>query len=638
MALVTAEKLNKRFDDQVALSDVSLMINPGDRVALVGRNGIGKTTLLNIIAGLSRADSGQLHRSKGLRIDFVRQELDEFSDLTLRSFVLQARDDLLELGAALGQCEQHLASAPEDEALLARYDEMQREFERQGGFEFENEVEITLGALGFPIERWESPLATFSGGEANRASLARALVGSGDLLLLDEPTNHLDIVSTEWLEKTLTDTRRAYVIVSHDRMFLGNLINKVWELSFGSLDVYHNGFEKYLTESLERRSQRQKEFERQREFIEKTEAFIRKNLAGQKTKQAQSRRTQLAKLKRLDSPKGASDAPHMNISASGRSYQHVLSVEGLTIGYDGDPILRDISFDLYRGDKVALIGANGSGKSTLIKTLLGEVAALEGEARIGSAVDIGYFNQSLSDLDDELTPLEHLWRIDTLADQGTLRSYLARFGFFSDDTFKIVGKLSGGEKTKLSLACLMYQPTNFLIFDEPTNHLDVESREALETALADYNGACLIVSHDRYFLDRATSKTLAIEDGALSTYPGSYSYYAEKRLERQRAAVTTDSGGKDEYRSFKERSKRKTALEKKIKSVGSQIADHERKLHELESLITNDIPKNDWEKLSETSAEKSDIELTLLELYQGLEDHKEELARFIEDENIAGEE
>ncbi|HSH00254.1 MAG TPA: ABC-F family ATP-binding cassette domain-containing protein [candidate division Zixibacteria bacterium] len=628
MALITAEKIAKRFDETTALDSVSLLVNSGERIALVGRNGIGKSTLLNILAGRIAPDSGAVYRSKGLRIDYVEQELGRYSALPLVEFVAQARQDLQRLHETLRETEHRLADDPHNEETLAQYDRWHAEYVSAGGFEFETELELTLAALGFPRAGWERELASFSGGEQNRAALARALLGAGDLLLLDEPTNHLDIESTEWLEKKLAGAERAVILVSHDRAFLTALATVVWDLSFGKIEIYHHGFAAYLSESAERRQRRRKEFERQQAFIERTEAFIRKNLAGQKTKQAQSRRTQLAKLKRIEAPRGDERAPQMTVAESGRSFAHVLAVRDLAVGYNGAAILEEIDFDLYRGERVALIGPNGSGKSTLLKTLLGELEPLSGEARLGAKVDVGYFDQSLGELELSLNALEHLWAIDQLADQGSLRSYLARFGFYGDDTLRPVETYSGGEKTKLSLALLMYQPANFLIFDEPTNHLDIESRQALEEALCAYTGAALIVSHDRAFVEAVAVKTLAVEDGIVREYAGPYSYVLQKREERraaQQQAVTKD---KTEYLSFKDRSRRRAALEKRIRSLASKITDHERELAALERALSGEIPKNDWERLTETSAAKSELEQTILELYQEQENAQTELEEF----------
>ncbi|MFQ5606587.1 MAG: ATP-binding cassette domain-containing protein [Candidatus Zixiibacteriota bacterium] len=627
MSLLSAENLCKRYEERVALKDVSITINKSDHIALVGRNGAGKTTLLDIVAGLVNPESGAVHRSSRLSIDYVRQELGRYSDLSLREFVTQARGDILELEDALREIERALESDPHRESLVAKYDSVQRRFESAGGFEFQSEVDITLGALGFPRERWPGRLRSFSGGEQNRAALARALLGAGELLLLDEPTNHLDIESTEWLEKKLCGSSRAFVVVSHDRAFLTNIVDSVWDLAFGALDRYRGGFEYYVSESAGRRAQREREYQRQRDFIAKTEAFIRKNIAGQKTRQAQSRRKQLARLTRIDTPRSEEATSSMSARAGERSFSHALAIERVDIGYDSQALVANINLDLYRGERVALIGPNGSGKSTLIRTILGELEPLAGELRIGGRIEVGYFDQTLGNLDESLAVIEHLWNLDALADQGALRSYLARFGFYGDETLKPVCDLSGGEKTKLSLALLMYQPTNLLILDEPTNHLDMQSREALENALREYSGAALIASHDRYFLNQVTQKTFSIEDGGLHDYAGPYDYYVRKRRERELANAGAGARGESDYPKFKERSKKRARLEKKIGALSARITEQEAGLKALDNSLTCQIPKSDWEKLTETSARRSEVEMNLLELYQEREDLSCELER-----------
>ncbi len=625
MSLISAERISKRFGDRTAFGQISLTIEPTDRIALVGRNGAGKTTLLQALAGELLPDSGVVHKSGKLKIDFVKQEIDVESTQTVRAFVESAREDLQKLSASISALTEQLAQDPNNSNTLSRYEELSHKFEIEGGFDFENDINISLAAFGFPQERWGAPLSSFSGGEKNRAALLRALLGSGDVLFLDEPTNHLDIESTEWLEKRLLDLQRAFVIVSHDRTFLSNLVNVVWDLSFGTLDVYHEGFATYLRERPLRWERRLVEYQRQQAHIQKTEQFIRKNLAGQKTKQAQSRRKQLAKVQRIEAPKTDEKSPGMKIAAGGRSFSHVLSVNGLSTGYGETALLEGVNLDVYRGDSVGLIGKNGSGKTTLIKTLMGELPAMAGECRFGRNVEIGYFDQTLGELEETLTALEHMVELDPLAKEEALRSYLARYGFFGDETMKPVGALSGGEKTKLSLALLMYRPTNLLIFDEPTNHLDIESREALEKALKSYDGAYIVISHDRYFLDKATTKTLAIEGSTIREYGGPYSYYVRKKAELEGALKPQSTPRENDYRSFKEQARKKTAAQKKVQSVSGEITNLELELEQLDESLRGGIPSSDWERLTETSARKTEIEQMLLELYQSQEDLKTEL-------------
>jgi ATP-binding cassette, subfamily F, member 3 len=622
VTLLAAEHLSKKFKDQVLMNRVSFTIGDSDRIGLVGRNGAGKTTLLELLAGKQEPDSGVITRSRACLIDYVEQEKTEYLDQTVHEFVAGARQDLLDMQSEIRRLEQHLADHPHDRESLDNLGTLQHNFEMAHGLLFENEVVTILDGLGFAAERHHDPLRHLSGGEKNRAGLARLLAGKGNLLLLDEPTNHLDIESTLWLENYLKQLNKAYIIVSHDRTFLTTTVDKVWEVGYGTLEFYYNGFEKYLAERHDRRTQLAHKFAHQQEEIKRLEEFVRRNMAGQKTKQAQSKLKYLARIKRIEPPRGDNRGPQIKVASSGRSFNHVLAVEHLALGYDRDPVVENVTFDLYRGDKIGLIGRNGSGKSTILKALLGELDPIEGSLRLGSNVDVAYFDQELSDLNYEATVLDNLWELDPVADVGRIRSALARFGFIGEDVLKAVPALSGGEKTKLCLARLLYRPANFVILDEPTNHLDIDAREALENALRDYDGTCLIVSHDRFFLDRVATRILHIREGFVTPYNGNYSYFVEKIRPPQTPAPVK---GKDEnrqraYEDFREQSKRKARHKKQILSTRSKLADLEKELELLERGIAHDIPRHDWEALQNASERKGAVEHELLELYALLEE------------------
>jgi ATP-binding cassette subfamily F protein 3 len=488
--------------------------------------------------------------------------------------------------------------------------------------------------LGFPENRFHNQLGDFSGGEKNRAALAKILAGKSTLLLLDEPTNHLDIESTIWLEEYLKGLDRAYLIVSHDRMFLSNTIQKVWEISSGKINQYFNGFDGYLTEREERKRLLAHRYRHQQEEIKRIEDFIRRNMAGQKTKQAQSRQKYLSKIKRISLPDAEKTKPTFSLDSGQRSFNLVLSVEKASFGYGNHALVKDVNFNIYRGDRVGLIGLNGSGKTTILKSILGDLDIIDGSAEIGRKVDVAYFDQELSDLEKNNTILDELWLVDPRAEAGTLRSFLARFGFQGDDIFKKIKVLSGGEKTKLVLAKLLFFPANFLIFDEPTNHLDIDSRQALEGALQDYTGTILVVSHDRFFLDQVTDRIIAVEKGNINIYHGNYSYYKDKHeasgeiVEKK----STDPEKIDQYTEFKKLSQKKGKIKKELRSTQSKIKDHETILHRLEDDIRHNIPRSDWGKLAAASQEKSRIEDLLLELYNRLEELEKLNAEYFDTE------
>ncbi len=623
MALVAGEQITKKYGDQVVLDAISFTILPGDRVGLVGRNGAGKTTFFDILAGRLTPDSGNVTITKQCLIDYVEQEKAEYYEMSLFDFVASARRDLQTLRRQIGHIQDELARSPEEGSRLQEMGRLQDHFDVSGGFTFENDVKTILTGLGFPENRYDDIVEHFSGGEKNRAALARALAGKGNLLLLDEPTNHLDIESTVWLEEWLKASDKSFVVVSHDRAFLTSVVERVWEIRYSKLDTYSGGFEYYLHERAERRRLQEHRYKHQQEEIKRLQYFVQKHMAGQKTKQAQSKLKYLNRIKRIEAPRGDGPAAAIKLKSSGRSYAHVLSVEGLGAGYEGMQVIDEVTFEVYRGDKVGIIGRNGAGKSTLLKVLIGEIDPGEGEVILGPKVDVAYFDQELADLNPEQTVLESLWEVDPPAEVKTIRSFLGRFGFSGEDHFKMVSALSGGEKTKLSLARLLYHPANFIIFDEPTNHLDLDSREALEEALNAYEGSLLVVSHDRYFLDKVASRILYLDAGRAKMYDGNYSFFKDKQgAEAAEGAVyktTTEKKTKKDFLSFKEKSKQRARLKKQLLSLRSRIADMERDLKKCLEEINHSIPKSDWEALQTATDKKKMLEDEIIELYEQLE-------------------
>lgn len=620
MTLLAADSISKTFADKVIFKNISFTINSGDRIGLVGKNGVGKTTIFESMFGNITPDSGIISKAKSCRIEYVLQESSRYLEFNLFDFVASARDDLIKMRNQIAELEHQVSANPEDKALIELLGQLQHQFEIESGFNLENDITAILHGLGFPESRHHERLQNFSGGEKNRAALARILAGRGNLLLLDEPTNHLDIDSTTWLEEFLKNSDKACVIVSHDRAFLNATVNYVWELSHGKLETYTGGFEKYLDERGARRELQQHKYTHQRQEIERIEDFIRRNMAGQKTKQAQSKLKYLQRIKRIEAVKSDGSKTSITMTSSGRSFAHVLSVANADFGYGDSTVLKDIKFDLYRGDKVALIGRNGSGKTTLLKALTGELAPIRGEIKIGSKVDVAYFDQELENLNGELTVLQSIWELDPTVESGAMRSYLARFGFSGDEPLNKVSSLSGGEKTKLSLALLLYHPANFIIFDEPTNHLDLDSREALEEALLKYDGSCLIVSHDRYFLDKIATKVLHIDSGQMRLYDGNYSFFKEKSAQLAPSVKRRDSGTKSDYFEFKEKSKRAARRLREIKNTRDKISSLEKELFNTEYDLTNNIPKTDWEKLNRAAENKQKLEEEILALYHKIEE------------------
>lgn len=619
MTVLTAENLCKKFRDQIVLEQVSFTLRSGERIALVGKNGIGKTTLLEIITGKQSVDSGTVTRAKECRIDYIEQEKSEYLDMTVFDFVADARADLVRMRREIAQIEHYLEENPTSSAELVRLGDLQHDYERLDGFGLDAKVTAILEGLGFTRERFSERLRNFSGGERNRAGLARLLAGQGNLLLLDEPTNHLDIESTAWLEEYLGALDKTVVIVSHDRAFLSATTDQIWELTSGRLEKYHGGIERYLVERKARHEQAEHWYRHQQEEIKRIEEFIRRNMAGQKTKQAQSKLKYLGRIKRLPPPRTSDSGPSISVQSSGRSHVHVLTVQNVSLAYHDEPVLEDVDLDLYRGDKVGLIGRNGSGKSTLLKALIGELAPAAGSIRLGNNVDVAYFDQDLSDLVDDATVLDNFWTVDPLAEVGTVRSALARFGFTGEDVFKKVAALSGGEKTKLCLARLLYHPANLIIMDEPTNHLDMHSREALETALQEYDGSCLIVSHDRYFLDQVVNRIAHIRQGRVRVYEGNYSRFVEKTAVAPPAPRVKNEKQKQDFLEFKEKSRRRSRHKKAVDATRARIGASEDELSRLESELAVGERADDWEHLHKLTERVRQLENEILDLYAELE-------------------
>ena len=620
MTLLTADGLSKKFADKIILDKVSFSINSGARIGLVGKNGTGKTTLFEILMRNISPDAGSLNIAKNCLIEYTEQENVESKELSLFEFVAAARSDLLKLKDEIEKLEHLVSTNPEDKLKVEKLGELHNRFQTGGGFSLESQITAILDGLGFEPERHHDLLKKFSGGEKNRAALAKILAGKGNLMLLDEPTNHLDIETTIWLEEFINKSDKAFIIVSHDRAFLQATVSKIWDLTLGRLEFYSGGFDKFLVERIKRREIQQHKFIHQRQEIERIEEYIRRNMAGQKTKQAQSKMKYLARIKRIEAPKADGGGATISMATSGRSFAHVVSVDNVTLAYADNIIIEQAGFDLFRGDKAALIGRNGSGKTTILKALTGELDVAAGEVRIGNNVEIAYFDQELENLNAELTVLESAWQLEPQAESGKIRSYLARFGFSGDESLSKVSSLSGGEKTKLSLALLLYHPANFIIMDEPTNHLDLESREALEKALLEYQGTCLIVSHDRYFLDKVANKILHIDNKYLKAYEGNYSDFKEKTAGIIQYVSKKSAGSKEAYLAFKEKSKRKSKHEKGIKSAKSKLEELEKELKKIEAQINSEIPKTDWENLNDASETKGMIEEKILKLITKLEE------------------
>ncbi len=612
MIVVSLHGITKAFPTGGdVLNGVDWEIHSGQKIALVGRNGSGKTTLMGIVIGRVEPDHGTRTLGRGVRVAEMGQIPDRDIEVTLFDYVLEARQDLLDLRHRVTQLAADVAANPHDLELQQRLGEVQVELEHGGGYELENQVERVLTGLGFDRSRWPDLIGRFSGGERTRIELARQLLTPADLLLLDEPTNHLDIPAVEWLEQYLIEARFACVLVSHDRVFLERFAGQVVELVDGILEQYDGNYLYYREEKPKRLARRQKAYDIQQAEIARIEDFIARNLAGQKTRQAQSKRLALSKLERLDRPFDDTSEIKLGFEAAKRSFREVLVVRHYTKKIAGRTILQDTSFVCERDDKIGVIGPNGSGKTTLLRAIVGLDDRYEGLIRLGDRVEIGYFDQHLATLSGTGRVIDEIWDAYPHFEAGPLRSYLARFLFSGDDVFKDVADLSGGEKNRLALAKLMLTKSNFLVLDEPTNHLDVAAREVLEEAIAEFDGTALVVSHDRRFLDRFATKILYIGEGNASMSLGHYSDWAARRELAEAGAVSkSDSGPSEAAREWEERKRQRTVVQKRDRrrrECEEAISLIEDRIALIEAELSSETIARDWQRLSDLTEERTKL-------------------------------
>ncbi len=533
--------ITKSYGGNEILRGVSFQVNPGEKVGLVGRNGAGKTTVFRLITGQEAADSGDVFKSNSLNLGLLDQHVDFGVDETVHTAALSAFKEIHDIEAEMRALEKTMET-DHSETVLDRYAELQTAFEQADGFTYAARAEAILQGLGFSNDLWDQRTSILSGGQKNRLGMARLLLSKADVLLLDEPTNHLDVGAVEWLENFLTDYEGSYVIISHDRYFLDRTTNRIVEIESGKAVTYSGNYSAFLEERELRREQQLREYENQQAFINKTQEFIRRNLEGQKTKQAKSRRTLLQRMDRLDAVVAEKHGGSFGLKKVERAGNNVLMLEDISIGFSEKLLASGVNLSLHRGEALGIIGGNGSGKTTLLRTILGEIPVLGGEIRWGTKTNFGYYAQNLEELEPRYDVINELRRVAPMVENGELRSFLARFLFFGEDVFKLVGDLSGGEKGRLALAKLIYSRKNVLILDEPTNHLDIPAREALEDALAEYDGTIITVSHDRFFLDKVATQILAIDGRSVDLFNGNYTQYHDWKVTNVRNSASRSSG------------------------------------------------------------------------------------------------
>jgi ATP-binding cassette, subfamily F, member 3 len=622
------------------LAGASLLIRPGDRLALLGPNGTGKSTVLKLLAGELQVDAGDVRVLGRQTVAYLQQSHQLGGAGSVLDALLEPFAHVQAMHEELQRLESRLADA--SEADLTRYGDLQERYRVDGGYDLETRVRELTEDVGLSRADLGRSVATLSGGERGRLELAKVLVRQPDLLLLDEPTNHLDLAAIERLEARLHDYPGAFVLVSHDRAFIQRTCSAIIELQDGQFVRYSFAYDQYVVERDARLERARVEFQRQKEHVEKTEDFIRRNLAGQKTKQAQSRRRMLEKLERLERPEDnwqMAGRIALNFQTGGDlGGKEIVRAPNIRVGYPGKPILTDVTVNIFRGDRVGIVGPNGCGKTTLLKTLVGELAPLAGVVERGAAVRLGYFDQKLSTLSEDRTAIEEIQSVRNDLSPEVVRQYLAKFRFFGDDPFRTVRGFSGGERSRLALAKMLLFPRNVLALDEPTNHLDIPARETLEHALDGYDGTLIVVSHDRYFLDRVCRRLLVFENGTLDTHLGNYSDWREYRKrqaaaqpvpERTPAPPPAPSSTEVSRAAKKDRERAQRRLERMVESLEAEVMRIETELSTLRAQLAADHG-GDWQKLHALADRERELGEILSRRMADWEKAAAELQKFLE--------
>ena len=615
MIILQANKIERSFAGEVLFDNINLQVDERDRIALVGKNGVGKSTLLKILVGEEEPTSGEINKKKDISLSYLAQDSRFESENTIYDEMLHVFDDLRRTEKQLRQMELEMGEKSDEDLnkLMSDYDRLSENFRQAGGFTYEADIRAILNGFKFDESMWQMKIAELSGGQNTRLALAKMLLEKPNLLVLDEPTNHLDIETIAWLENYLVNYSGALIIVSHDRYFLDKVATITLDLTKHSLDRYVGNYSRFVELKEQKLATEAKNYEKQQKEIAALEDFVNRNLVrASTTKRAQSRRKQLEKMERLDKPEAGKKAANMTFQSEKTSGNVVLTVENAAIGYDGEVLSQPINLDLRKMNAVAIVGPNGIGKSTFIKSIVDQIPFIKGEKRFGANVEVGYYDQTQSKLTPSNTVLDELWNDFKLTPEVEIRNRLGAFLFSGDDVKKSVGMLSGGEKARLLLAKLSMENNNFLILDEPTNHLDIDSKEVLENALIDFDGTLLFVSHDRYFINRVATHVLELSEKGSTLYLGDYDYYVEKKAEVemiQTEEISTNNQAKEaspvnDYQAQKESQKEVRKLMRQIESLEAEIEELESQSQDISEQM---LETNDADKLMELQAELDKI-------------------------------
>ena len=640
MIIAQGHDLEKQFGANTLFKNVNFSIDANARIGLIGPNGVGKTTLLKIMTGEEEATHGEFTINKNIAVGYIAQENALGESKTIWEEMLSVFAPLINMSQKIADLQKKMAASPQNAELLKQYDQLQFDFEQQGGYTYQADIKSILNGFNFPEATWHKKIGSLSGGEKTRLAFVKLLLRKPPLLLLDEPTNYLDLDTLDWLENYLKSYTGAILVVSHDQYFLDNLATQIFELQFGKLTVFKGNYSAYVAERQLRNRQQEEAYEKQQEKIKKDEEFIQKNIVRAKTtKRAQSRRKQLEKMDRITPPKHKNKV-RINFTSERPSGKEVLILRNLTIGYPGKTMVHDISLQINKGDRVAVIGQNGIGKSTLLKTIMKKLKPQNGSIKYGAALDVGYYDQELQLLDPTKTVIDTVWDRHKTMPERDVRSILASFLFTAKDIDKTVGQLSGGQKARLTLTVLSLEHNNFLLMDEPTNHLDLEAKEVLEKALQDFDGTLLFVSHDRYFINQLANKIVEIKNGNAQVYEGDYNYYLNEKTKQTAVSASTSANedttvidpeknkNKLSYQEQKLRDSQKRKLQRAVENSENKIEELEKEQKDIQNQMADPEIATNFDKLGPLQEQLTEAQKQLAEANDAWEKALTELDSF----------
>lgn len=631
MIVLSCNNLNKSFGIDSILENVNFTVNEYDKIGIIGVNGTGKTTLFKIISGIYGYDSGDIYTSKDCEIGYLEQNTNFHSENTILEEVLEVFKDVIEMEKYLRDLEHKISEESSNtnsttlEKLMNEYSNKLEAFSDMNGYGYKSEAKGVLKGLGFSDEDMDKPISILSGGEKTRVLLGKLLLKKPTLLLLDEPTNHLDSEAIEWLEVFLKQYKGTVILISHDRYFLDQVVNRIFEIHNKKLKTYNGNYSDFIKASaiekeleLKKFEDQQKDIKKQEESIERLKAFGREK----HLKRARSKEKALAKVDVLDKPEAYRKKAKIEFNPSVTSGNDVLQLRDISMGYGERILFKDLNLDIYRGEKVALIGANSIGKSTLFKIIMNEITPLSGDIKFGTNVNVSYFHQEQKTLNLDNTIIDEIWEDNKQLTQTSLRTMLGAFLFEGEEVFKKISTLSGGERARVAILKLILSNANLLLLDEPTNHLDIDSKEVLEEALSSYTGTIFTISHDRYFLNTVVDKVLVLDENGITEYLGNYDYYIEKKKQVQEMNTVevveekTKTQLKEEKR--KEREQREAEKKNRVKrqNIEKEIEETEAKIEEMDVLLCQEEVYSNPEKSKDVSLQKASLEEKLSALYE----------------------